>query len=331
MKGCSRSMKIAVLGTGSIGMRHLGVIRDLGLGAVAVPIRKEREQTLKSGGWDTASSMEQARDMGAVAAVIATDTSRHVRDAETALGLGLSVLCEKPLAPTAAEALSLRAWSRPGAPVTAVGCCLRFDEGLRRLRDRLGDIGPLSSVRIECRSYLPDWRPDTDFRRSYSARAGEGGVLRDLIHEVDYALWLFGEPRAVSGRILNRGILGIQSEEQAEGIWESPSGAMVSVGLDYLSRMPERFVRVSGDSGEIRYDFIQRKMTIRTPRQSENEELISSLISDTYKEQLMEFLGSIAGETASRLATLEEGIRALAVCDAWRMSSEEGRFVEVGK
>ncbi len=36
-------------------------------------------------------------------------------------------------------------------------------------------------------SWLPDWRPDRDYRESYSARLDEGGVLRDLVHEIDYA------------------------------------------------------------------------------------------------------------------------------------------------
>ena len=50
------------------------------------------------------------------------------------------------------------------------------------------------AVRVECQSWLPYWRPERDYRESYSARADEGGVLRDLVHELDYAIWAFGGP-----------------------------------------------------------------------------------------------------------------------------------------
>ena len=50
------------------------------------------------------------------------------------------------------------------------------------------------SAHVSCQSWLPDWRPGRDYRESYSARADEGGALRDLVPELDYATALLGRP-----------------------------------------------------------------------------------------------------------------------------------------
>ena len=204
---------VVVLGTGSVGYRHLSVLRSLGRKCIAVPVRPDRARTLSAEGWEVAGSLDESASMGARAAVIATDTHRHVPDTQHALRLGLDVLCEKPLAEDAVAASRLPGLPEESRPRLFVAYCLRFDEGLSAFCARLGSIGKIHSVRIECRSFLPEWQPHRDYRESYSARALEGGVLRDMSHEVDYACWLFGIPGAVSGTIGNTGRLGIESEE----------------------------------------------------------------------------------------------------------------------
>ena len=52
---------------------------------------------------------------------------------------------------------------------------------------------------VEAGSYLPDWRPWQDYRKSYTARRElGGGILLDGSHEIDYMTWLFGAPRELA-------------------------------------------------------------------------------------------------------------------------------------
>jgi predicted dehydrogenase len=46
--------------------------------------------------------------------------------------------------------------------------------------------------------------------------------------------------------------------------------------------------------------------------------------NDIYFQQASEFLEAISGKAQSRLATAEDGLNALIVCDAWRKSSDSG-------
>lgn len=321
---------VVVLGTGSVGYRHLSVLRSLGRKCIAVPVRPERARTLSAEGWEVASSLDEAATMGARAAVIATDTHRHVPDTQHALRLGLDVLCEKPLAEDAVAASRLPDLPEGSRPRLFVAYCLRFDEGLSALRARLGSIGKIHSVRIECRSFLPEWQPYRDYRESYSARASEGGVLRDMSHEVDYACWLFGIPKAVSGTIGNTGRLGIESEEIAEAFWVAPGGACVSMALDYLSNPPSRFVRAHGSLGEIEYDFLSRCLVLRETSGRKQEERLQGNPGDMYVEQMRRFLQAASGGDHGALATGGHGLNVLALCDAWRKSASSGRREELG-
>lgn len=321
---------VAVAGTGSIGSRHMDVFRRLGARVVAVPQRRGRREELEREGVACAGGLREARDaFGAEAAVICTDTSRHVADIMEALRCGLHVLCEKPLASSSPAAGGLQEAARAAGRTVFVACCLRFDPGLEAFRNNLADAGDLHSVRIECRSWLPGWHPERPYKESYSARAGEGGALLDLVHEVDYALRFFGLPSRIQGDLINHGLLGIPVDETAAGTWRVPRGALISMELDFVSRANVRFVRAAGTQGEISYDLVTRTLTRIRPGRPSRVERIPGALGDVYETQARAFLDFLAGGLPGELATLEEGMNVLAVCDAWRRSSMTGCMEKV--
>jgi predicted dehydrogenase len=276
----------------------------------------------------TASSIAEATREGASACVIATDTGRHARDARAALALGLDVLVEKPAACNAQGARAIAAAASSAGRKAYVGCVLCFCDSIERFRRELPHLGELHSVDIECRSYLPDWRA-RPYRSTYSARWAEGGVLRDLIHEIDYAGWLFGFPKEVSGRLENLGRLGIASEEAAELSWRTPRGGLVSVGLDYLTRPPLRRMTARGRRGTLVWDGIARTVSLSLARAGRSLWHSRQTRDMMFEAQAKAFLSALDGRPNERLATIAQGISALAVCDAARRSSRSGRIEKV--
>jgi len=313
---------VAVLGTGSIGMRHVGVLRGMSrVNVLAVPLRPTRRQELMSAGYPTARSLDEAAGLGARLCLIATDTGRHVEDGLAAMARGMDVLVEKPLARDASEGKRLTTSAQEQQRKVFVGCVLRFSESLNVFRERVREVGTLHTVRIACQSYLPDWRPGRPYHESYSARADEGGVLRDLIHEIDYAGWIFGWPAAVHARLKNLGRLGIAAEELAELSWETSTGCLVSITLDYLSRPPCRQMKACGARGTIEWDGLVGNVRVALEGAPVNETCSSQARDAMFLAQATAFVNTAHGISDSRLATGEEGLRALAVCDAARRSS----------
>ena len=321
---------VAVLGTGSAGTRHLNAFKAAGARVIAVPLRANRAAELHAAGFETSESLEAAWEAGARACAIATDTRRHAADARAAVARGYDALVEKPLSSDAKSARGLLAAAKNGRRRVRVACVLRFYGVLGRFRALLPKIGAVHSARIECRSYLPDWRPSRPYKKSYSARAADGGVLRDLIHEIDYAGWLFGWPKTLDARLGNTGKLGIASEEWAEILWDAPGGN-VSVGLDYLSRVPRRGARVQGERGALELDVVAQTVTLTLTGKAPKTEKVAQPRDAAFEAQARAFLGALSGKKDDRLATLEDGWRAVAVCDAARASSASGRRREVGK
>jgi predicted dehydrogenase len=301
-------------------MRHLEALRALPVKSIAIPKRRARLDELKAAGYCVAEDLRHATDMGAQLCVVASDTSKHAEDATAAIESGLDLLVEKPLASGSAEAQLLNRRAIENDRKLFVGCVLRFSESLNIFRARLAAVGALHSVRIECQSYLPEWRPGRSYQDSYSARAAEGGVLRDLIHEIDYAGWIFGWPSRIQARVGNLGRLAIEGEEIAELNWQTAQGCIVSLNIDYLTRTPRRSIRALGEFGSIVWDGIAGNVVVEKPG------LLPEVSPSTQKREQMTadqdsaFIN--AGDTSDmRLATGLDGVRALAVCDAARQAA----------
>jgi predicted dehydrogenase len=311
-----------VLGTGSIGMQHLRTFQSLrDTKFFAVPVRSRRFSALRGAGFIICKDLPAAAKQGATLAIIATDTGRHIDDLDDALKAGMNVLVEKPISSTAARTAAIRRIARRASRLVFVGCVLRFSESLNQYRAWLPRLGAIHSVRIECQSYLPDWRPRRPYRNSYSARLNEGGVLRDLIHEIDYAGWLYGWPDALQARLKNLGRLGIKSEEIAELSWETASRTLVSINLDYLTRPPVRKMRALGERGILEWNGITQRVRFEPAKGKPMERVFSQTREEMFLAQAKAVVQACQGKADDRLASLDDGIKAIAICDTARFAS----------
>lgn len=317
---------VAVIGMGNMGTRHLATLKRLGVArTVAVSQQPDRVNHLRDTGVTVARDLREWSEWRPALGIVASNTGRHAADALKALGYGLDLLVEKPLAATAEEAAQIHAAATRAGRRVFVGCILRFSESLNAFRDRLSRIGRPHAVTIECRSYLPQWRPSRPYRGTYSVRADEGGVLRDVIHEIDYAGWLFGWPCAVQARVRNMGRLEIAADETADLNWETPAGCLVTISLDYLSRPARRRVAAFGEFGTLEWDGMSGEVTLAL-RDAPPEIVQSAQTRDElFAAQTRAFLDVVRGGPDPRLATSADGVRALAVCDAARRASVSKR------
>jgi len=168
------------------------------------------------------------------------------------------VFIEKPLSHNSDRLSELAKVVERNAIVSLVGCNMRFHPGPSRVKQLLADsaIGKVLFARLHTGSYLPGWRPGTDYRLNYAAREETGGgCILDCIHEIDLGRWYLGEVASVLCFADHLSSLEIATEDVAILVCRHEPGAMSEVHLDYVQRTYERGCQIVGESGTIFWDF----------------------------------------------------------------------------
>jgi predicted dehydrogenase len=249
--------------------------------------------------------------------LITNPTVLHIPVALAAAQAGCHLFIEKPVSHAMAQIQDLRRLVAQKQLVAMVAYNLRFQPGLRLMSSLLqaGEIGRVLSVRAEVGSYLPDWRPNTDYRQTYSAKAElGGGVVLDLSHELDYLVWLFGPVRYVSSMMGTLGNLEIESEDTAEILLEHTNGVLSSLHLDYVQRDPVRYCKVIGTDGVLVWDYYadQVKSFRAATKSWQSHKFTPEERNEMYIAELRHFISCIK-EQKTPLISLDEGIRILQV------------------
>ena len=170
-------------------------------------------------------------------AVIATETSQHAESLRQLAEADFrgSVLVEKPLFAHSAPA--------PDYPFASlvVGYNLRFHPVMTAFAERLGGRQAIT-VSAYVGQDLRDWRPGRDHRTTASAtREAGGGVLRDLSHELDYLLWLFGPWQRVAALGGSSGARQVDVDDHLDLLLEmqTVAGGSGPHGLSGSARHPK--------------------------------------------------------------------------------------------
>jgi predicted dehydrogenase len=249
---------------------------------------------------------------------------------------GCHVLVEKPIAASAEGIPALLALAAERDRVVAVGFNLRFHPGPSGVARVVhsGAIGDPLLARFDFGSHLQDWRPGTDYRRSYSARSElGGGVLLDVIHELDYAGWLLGRAEQASAVLGYTGTLEIDVEDHVLARVRYASGARGSFTLDYLDRSYRRGCRVIGSEASAEWSWAREEVVI--VRGGEIVERVPAPrdFAPSYERQMTAWLAAVDAGSAEGLGLVdgEHALHVQQLADACRRSSEEGRRVAVGE
>ena len=116
-------------------------------------------------------------------------------------------------------------------------------------------LGKIYYAQINCGIYLPNWRPNLDYRNNYgSKRSQGGGVILDIIHEINYARWFFGDFKSISSYIKKLSNLEINTEDFAS-INLISKNVFVNLTLDYLNQAYNRNFNIVGEKGSLRWNF----------------------------------------------------------------------------
>lgn len=172
----------AIIGTGFIGAVHLAALRRLGVpvqGVLGSSSARGAEAAARLGVPRAYATLDEMLADDAVQVVHVTSPNHaHYAQVKAILAAGRHVVCEKPLAMTAAQSAEMVALARAGGRVAAVCYNVRFYPLNQHAQHMVKD-GALGDIRFLTGHYHQDWLAhDTDW--NWRLEPGQGGTLRSV-------------------------------------------------------------------------------------------------------------------------------------------------------
>lgn len=322
--------RILICGLGSIGRRHLRVLREISSDFEISVLRSGfgRLCTEADIANQIFTELSDALLWKPQAAIICTPANDHLNKALPLARLAVPLLIEKPIG-TGYE--RSRDWQEliglsKTVPIE-IAYVLRHDPCAAYITNMLneGCLGTLIEADFYCGTWLPDWRPGVDYRDTVSAKkALGGGVLLELSHELDMAKFLFGDIQLESSLLRNSGLLEIDTEDQAILIGRAAPNLLVSIRLNFCTRPASRMVTIRGCSGELAWNLLEGTVRITTNHSNHSENFKSPVSADhRYRIQSEHFLSCVMGQ-ATELCSVSQALDTLELIIAARHSNSLG-------
>ncbi len=228
-------MKFLIIGAGNMGRRRFAHLQALGHDAILMG--REAENV---GKWPPVNGV-----------FICTPPSAHLWYAKAAIALGLPTFIEKPLGLVGeiAKWQEIMSWANKYNVPVQVGYTLRHHEAATDLLSAVLENMPYAfhaTIAYDVAMWYPGYR---GYTRNHIClpQAQGGGVISELSHELDLALWLFGPPELVHCVTANRSWRTMQAENVAAITLQWPTGLVGQIHLDCLSPQYRRHWTLYGD------------------------------------------------------------------------------------
>jgi len=326
-------MRIGVIGAGIMGADHARILhRDVPHADVVMvaDVDHDRAQVVADGIPDcrVASDAHALIDADEVDAVlVASSDATQVEYVLACLDLRKPVLCEKPLAPTAAECAQIVAAEDAvvagGPPLVSVGFMRRFDPGYVELKE-LVDGGALG-VPVMVHSV----------GRGVSAPAGtdELTVTGSAIHDLDIVPWLLSSPVVeVSWHAARQSPEVADRRDPQLMLLRTADGALTTVDI-FLNARYGYDTRCEVVGSMASASLTEPHRVIRDEGLGRGHEYGSDWrprFAEAYRLQNRAWVESLVSGAVTPLATARDGLQAALVADAVIASMHgDGGFVPV--
>jgi UDP-N-acetylglucosamine 3-dehydrogenase len=264
--------------------------------------------------------------------IISTPTKSHLKIGQELAQSGISFLVEKPVCIDTGSAKSLIALRDHNNVKAGVGHIERFNSAMVKAKALLAEnyLGQIYQVNTRRRGPFPN-------------RIQDVGVAKDLgTHDFDITRWLTGEEYSslfsVSARKSDLG-----NEDMIITTGTLDSGVLFNNVIDWLSPIKERKVTITGENGAFVIDTLKSELIFFKNGSYESTDRYVShfrgvtqgdIINIAFpKKEALEtehsnFRDFMLNEQSS-IVSLEDGLKSLEIAEAAKMSSDEGRVVDL--
>jgi len=283
-------MKVLIVGLGSIAKKHIKAIRKIDVHAKIFALRSGLSNNSVQG---VKNINEKELELYSFDfAIISNPTYIHEDYIIKFSKKNIPLLIEKPPIHNLDNAKKIMYQIKDDNIFTYVAFNMRFHPCIIFLKKYLNNNSKkINEVNIYAGSYLPKWRPGTDYKKSYSSNYNMGGgVHLDLIHELDYCLHLFDKPNDYKSFIEKKSSLEITSPDYAHYVLNYFS-FIATITLNYYRPVEKREIEIIFENDVLLVNLLDCRITL-----NENEIIFSDNnfdIQNTYFDQMKYFIQQI--------------------------------------
>jgi predicted dehydrogenase len=302
-------MKILIVGLGSIAKKHIISIRKCLYNPEIYALRSSIDSNIIDGIINIYDLDKDVIDFDF--AIISNPTEYHYDFIMKLADRNINLFIEKPPVNSLTYVNDISHKIKTQNIQTYVACYLRHHPCIQYVKKHIdGNKFKVNEVNVYFGSFLPEWRPNRDFRKIYSSipELG-GGVHLDLFHELDYSYWLFGKPIKVLSTKRNVSTLNIRSIDSAVYLLEYDN-FNVNITLNYFRKDSKRTIEILFENETWIIDLINNRITDNLGNIILNIENYNP--QDTYDAQMKCYLENLKANHQSY--PFDDSIEILKIC-----------------
>jgi myo-inositol 2-dehydrogenase / D-chiro-inositol 1-dehydrogenase len=322
------SIRIGVIGAGIMGADHATTLRRFVRGAdvtAVADVDLARAEAAAAGARAYTDADALIADPAVDAVVIASHDSVHAAQVVASVRAGKPVLCEKPLAPSLAEATDVLAQiGTAGETLLSLGFMRRFDPGYVALRQAIDERTVGAPVLVH------------NVSRGVSSGPGatsESSVTGSAIHEFDVVPWLLRAAVVEVSWTAPRCSSQVQGLQDPQLITLRTADGVLSTVETFLNARYGYDIRceIVGETGAISLTEPARTRTDAALRQGISYAADwRPRFADAYRLELQAWVDSVRDGAPTPLATGRDGLAASRVAEAVIASMRaDGRTTKV--
>ncbi len=323
-------MKIAVIGIGKLGQRHLTIwsqLKDVEIVGIVGRDQAKLQEIGERFGSATFTSVEDLLSQKEVDAFdICTPTDTHIAFVKQIAQAKKHIICEKPLALTSLDAEEMIAICEQNNVQLLVGHTLRFFPEYANAKEQVenGAIGRPGVIRMSRGVPYPSQDKDwyTDEQRS-------GGLYLDLgVHEFEWIQSTFGEVQRVMAKHVKHTEPGGKSMEYGLVTLRITDGTIVHIELSWAETKFRSSFELTGDKGMITYNHDETNpVTLDIHGNGLSVVLPKSMLKrDPFVRQLEHFLDCLTGKV-DPVVSAADALAAIRIAEAAKKAAAEGQPV----
>ncbi len=328
------TIKVAVIGVGSMGRNHARVYWELpGVELVGVADRNETAATSIASRFNTKAYKDYRQMLDELrpdVVTICVPTSCHLEIALEVIQRGIHLLVEKPIASNIEEGKRMIAAAEKANVKLTVGHIERFNPAVTALKEHLAqqELGHVFQVNVHREGPLP-------------VRINDVGVVIDLaVHDLDIIRYV---TQAEIIRIYAETERGIHSqyEDLMSGVVRLSDGTVGTLLINWITPTKIREFFVTGECGMFKVDYLTQDLYFYENAVANSQWETLGLLRGVYEGKMVRyhvdkkeplrseqeaFLAAVRGE-APVAVTGQDGLRALELAQAIVASGQEHRLI----